>query len=142
MATTIDVVPLDLEKVEPEKADILSESSKSENNESPKSKKRGRPAGAKDLKPRKTPARQKKTPQVSKEALSSQPALEEAPPIEQPVMQVQPMQSEAASPKAIPKATPELSPFQRSRMRFLESQSAHQSHWDGIIQPMFRFPIY
>ena len=71
--TTIDVVPLQVDNLSSEEApkeEVLIDSEKnestgSENNE--KSRKRGRPAGAKDLKRRKTPVRRKK--EISKESL-------------------------------------------------------------------------
>ena len=170
---TIDVVPLQVDTLSSEEApkeevnnDVLIESEKnestgSENNE--KSRKRGRPAGAKDLKRRKTPVRRKK--EISKESLgeihtdaSSSTAPMPAAPAVAPAVTVvkdevarvvatapkEEIETEAAA-RAIARAIPpreELTHYQRLRMQHLERQSAREAHWDGLITPMFRFPVY
>ena len=176
--TTIDVVPLQADNLSSEKApkeevnnDVLIDSEKnestgSENNE--KSRKRGRPAGAKDLKRRKTPVRRKK--EISKESLgeihtdaSSSTATMPAAPAVAPAVTVvkdevarvvatahtpapkEEIEKEAAARAIPPRAIPpreELTHYQRLRMQHLERQSAREAHWDGLITPMFRFPVY
>ena len=142
MATTIDVVPLHSEEAAPEPRD---NSTNRENNEkAAQVRKRGRPTGAKDNKRRKTPVRRKKatdlSPIVQEEApqQSLPPAASSTPQIKEPSVApaIQPI---------ITRPTPEVSemtPFQRSRLQYLQRQSAQQAHWDGIVTPMFRYPIY
>ena len=175
---TIDVVPLQVDTLSSEEApkeEVLRESEKnestgSENNENidEKSRKRGRPAGAKDLKRRKTPVRRKK--EISKESLgeiptdaSSSTATMPAAPAVAPAVTVvkdevarvvatahtpapkEEIEKEAAARAIAPRAIPpreELTHYQRLRMQHLERQSAREAHWDGLITPMFRFPVY
>ena len=170
---TIDVVPLQVDTLSSEEApkeEVLRESEKnestgSENNENidEKSRKRGRPAGAKDLKRRKTPVRRKK--EISKESLgeiqnkatSSAHVIKDeiAPPTAPAVAPAgaapvntapeEPLVQKEAAARAIARAIPpreELTHYQRLRMQHLERQSAREAHWDGLITPMFRFPVY
>ena len=143
---TIDVIPLHSEEETLTDAREERAETSSENNEkAEQTRKRGRPAGAKDIKPSKTPARQKK-------ATSSIEAVQEAPPIEGPPKIEERAAAPAAAPvavipplvhqAAVPKAVPEITPFQRHRMQYLERQSSRQAHWDGIVTPMFRFPVF
>ena len=60
MATTIDVVPLHSEEAAPEPRDEKEETNSENNEKAEQLRKRGRPAGAKDNKRRKTPVRRKK----------------------------------------------------------------------------------
>ena len=159
MATTIDVVPLHSEEAAPEPRDEKEETNSENNEKAEQLRKRGRPAGAKDNKRRKTPVRRKKVaeaqsiaqeeaPQQSlPSAASSTPQIKEptvAPATEPVVQPIIPMTATAIIPEtASPTPTvPELTPFQRSRLQYLQRQSAQQAHWDGIVAPMFRYPIF
>ena len=128
---TIDVVPLeDVPTPDAEeKVDAVSEAnSLSEKNEIETSRKRGRPAGAKDAKRRKTPVRRKNGDASS---TSTPPMIVEEPvasakqPVIPPSVQI-----------AIAPREPERSPYQH-RMDYHEQVSTLEAHWDGIINPMF-----
>ena len=155
MATTIDVVPLHSEEAAPEPREERVETNSENNEKAEQLRKRGRPAGAKDNKRRKTPVRRKKVaeaqsiaqeeaPQQSlPSAASSTPQIKEptvAPATEPAVQPIAPATIPVtASPTPV---VPEMTPFQRSRLQYLERQSAQQAHWDNIVGPMFRYPIF
>ena len=161
MATTIDVVPLHSEEAAPEPRDEKEETNSENNEKAEQLRKRGRPAGAKDNKRRKTPVRRKKVaeaqsiaqeeaPQQSLPSAApgpSTPQIKEptvAPATEPVVQPIIPMTASATIPVTAPPTptVPEMTPFQRSRLQYLQRQSAQQAHWDGIVAPMFRYPIF
>ena len=130
---TIDVVSLENVPTPDvdEKVDVAAEaSSLSEKNEVESSRKRGRPAGAKDAKRRKTPVR-RKTGDASASTSTSPPVIVEEPvasakqPVIPPSVQI-----------AIAPREPERAPYQH-RMDYHEEVSTLEAHWDGIINPMF-----
>ena len=149
---TIDIVSLDSAEDVPtpdteEKVDAISETGSSlEKNEGiESSRKRGRPAGAKDAKRRKTPVRRKKV----EEASSTSPVIQEEPitpevashPPSAPPPQVPPPPTIAprvapiVPTVAIPRE-PER-PLYHHRLDYPEQMSALQNHWDSLIVPMF-----
>ena len=153
MATTIDVVPLHSEEAAPEPRDEKEETNSENNEKAEQLRKRGRPAGAKDNKRRKTPVRRKKVAEAQsiaqeeapQQSLPSAAPGPSTPQIKEPTVEpvVQPIVPAAipVTPQATP-IVPEMTPFQRSRLQYLERQSAQQAHWDGIVAPMFRYPIF
>ena len=138
--TTIDVVSLEnvsTPDVE-EKVDVAAEaSSLSEKNEVESSRKRGRPAGAKDAKRRKTPVRRKTGDAASSSTSTISPLIVEEPvasakqPVIQPVIAPPPAVQIAITPKE-----PERSHYHH-RMDYHEQVSTEEAHWDNIINPMF-----
>ena len=153
MATTIDVVPLHSEDTAAEPREERAETSSENNEKAEQVRKRGRPAGAKDNKRRKTPVRRKRVseaPAIAQEEAPQQSLPSAAPgpstpqikePIVEPVVQPIVPAAIPVTPQATP-IVPEMTPFQRSRFQYLERQSAQQAHWDGIVAPMFRYPIF
>ena len=141
---TIDVVSLDASEgdaVIESRSEEQNDSTNGENTE--KARKKGRPAGAKDVKRRKTPVRKKMQEAPKKVLEPSTPVAPMAPVTVEPV--VAPIASApAAVPTIMPSTSPvqEMTPFQQSRLKYLERQSMQQAHWDGIVAPMFRYPIY
>ena len=153
MATTIDVVPLHSEEAAPEPREERVETNSENNEKAEQLRKRGRPAGAKDNKRRKTPVRRKKVaeaPSIAQEeapqqSLSAAAPGPSTPQIREPMVEpvVQPIAPATIPVTAPPTPTvPEMTPFQRSRLQYLQRQSAQQAHWDGIVAPMFRYPIF
>ena len=149
---TIDVVSLDSAEDVPtpdaeEKVDAASEASSSfEKNEGIEtSRKRGRPAGAKDAKRRKTPVRRKKVEASSASSVSASPVIHEEPIIPEvaspapiPLQVSPPPQIAPAAPIApiVAPREPER-PLYRHRMDYPEQVSAEENHWDSLIIPMF-----
>ena len=146
MATTIDVVPLHPEdNVTEPRVEKVETSSETNEKAEQTHKKRGRPAGAKDLKRRKTPVRRKRGDAQSPPPVIEEPAVSEAIPAAIPAA-IEPANEPAAAPlpqaAALSKAAPKISHFQRLYMQHFERQSAREAHWDGIVTPMFRFPVF
>ena len=129
-----------------EKVDAVSEASGPPEKEVETSRKRGRPAGAKDAKRRKTPVRRKKV----EEASSTSPVIQEEPitpevashpPSAPPPPQVPP------PPTIAPRVAPIVPtveipreperPLYHHRLDYPEQMSALQNHWDSLIVPMF-----
>ena len=146
---TIDVVSLDSAENVPtpdaeEKADAVSEASESFQKEVETSRKRGRPAGAKDAKRRKTPVRRKQIeassvapviqPEpITPEVASHPPSL--PPPQVPPPPTISPGVAPIVPTVEIPRE-PER-PLYHHRLDYPEQMSALQNHWDSLISPMF-----
>jgi hypothetical protein len=94
------------------------------------SRKRGRPAGAKDVKRRKTPLRRKKA-----EESSAPPVIEEPVVAKAVAKVVAPVVQPVIVPLSTPK-DPERAPYHH-RMDYHEQMSAEEAHWDGVVGPMF-----
>ena len=148
MATTIDVVPLHSEEAAPEPRDGTAETNSENNEKAEQLRKRGRPAGAKDNKRRKTPVRRKKVAEA--QSIAQEEAPQQSLPSAAPVPstpQIKEPTVEPVAPPIIPMtvqsapAVAEMTPFQRGRMQHLERQSAKQALWDGMIFPMFHYPV-
>jgi hypothetical protein len=158
---TIDVVPLDSNVPTPDKVDSASEAilspataiaEQTEGVETSR-KRLGRPSGAKDVKRRKTPVRRKRgdgqsTPPVIEEpvATAAATAIPTAiPPAIAPAVAraIQPAIQPAEVPESMPAIQPAIQPKElfRHRMEYHQQKSALESHWDGIIIPMFHRPL-
>ena len=136
---TIDVVSLDSEHVPTldaeEKVDAVSEASSSvEKNEGVEtSRKRGRPAGAKDAKRRKNPVRRKKVEASSASSEASHPPS--PPPQVSPPPPISPGVAPIVPTVEIPRE-PER-PLYRHRMTYQDQVSAEESDLQTQIQGMF-----
>ena len=141
---------VELEKAEKSENASTMSSNSDENapTKAEKTRKRGRPAGAKDLKRRKTPVKRRKTaptenPAAVVEEVRPPPAQEvpqqsQAPPAQE-VMQAPPAQE--AKPVPQPSAPP-MTNFQRLHLQLLERKNAESAHWDDIVSRMVRLPIF
>ena len=122
---------------------MSSNGSENEKKDVEKTRKRGRPAGAKDLKRRKTPVRRRKTaPTENPEAVVEEvraPPAQEVP--QQMPQQIPAPPAQEVKPVSQP-FVPPMTDFQRLHLQFLERKHAESAHWDGIVSRMVRLPIF
>ena len=131
------IVELEKDENSENSSTMSSKSSENDKKDPDKPRKRGRPAGAKDLKRRQTPVRRRKTAPTENPATIVE---EVRPPPAQEVPQQAPPAQEA---KPVPQpSAPPMTNFQRLHLQLLERKNAESAHWDDIVSRMVRLPIF